>query len=243
MSNSLFDKNYYELFNVSEDASDMEIKKAYARLVRQYTNETHPEEFMHIRKAYQVLSNPSERQEYDRSLNQQYSSSYDDGYSQHDTNQYNDSSSYNDYQSSYGNQQTNYNDNTYDNYDSYSQYDSSYNDYDTYNQYDSSYNDYDTYNQYDSSQYDTYQYDNQQSSQQNYYGGSTTYAEEKPRGNYSLIGNIIFSIIISFLFTPVVGIITGIVIHVFKIPIMKVVGCIFWIVVALIVLGFLLEML
>lgn len=230
MSDSIFDKNYYELFNVSEDASDIEIKKAYARLVRQYTNETHPEEFMHIRKAYQVLTNPSEREQYNRMLNQQYTNTFDQGQT-YDTNQSYESDQYYDNYS--------YND-TYSDYQSQNDQQSYYNDYhdenyDTYNQYDST--NYDTYN---TNQYDTYQTDYQQTSQPNYYD-STTYTETKPRSQYSLIGNIIFSIIISLIFTPIVGIITGIVIHVFKIPIMKVVGCIFWIVVALIVLGFLME--
>lgn len=236
MSN-LFDKNYYELFNVSEDASDIEIKRAYARLVRQYTNETHPEEFMHIRKAFQVLSNPSERAAYDRMIHPDYSNSNDENYQEYSSNNYSSySDSYSDNQS-YNNQDSYYSDNTYNQYDSYSQNDTSYNDYN------SSYNDNDSYNsqQYDYGQYNSYQNDYESYSQSNNYG-SSTYTEEAPRNNYSLFGNIIFSIIVSLLFTPIVGIITGIVIHVFKIPVMKIVGCIFWIIVALIILGFLIDM-
>lgn len=226
MSRSIFDKNYYELFNVSEDASEMEIKKAFARLVRQYSNETHPEEFMHIRKAYEVLTNPSKRAEYDRLLQQAYANTYEEA-------TYSSSDSYDAYGSSRNETTETYSD-TYDRGHSYGGQDFYDNDY--------TYDDADTHNRYDSTygsdQYGSGQY-NRQTYQPNH--GSTVYTEEKPRGQYSLIGNIIFSIIIGFLFTPLVGIITGVVIHMFKIPIMKVVGCLFWLFVAIIVLGFLLE--
>ncbi len=64
----MWDKNHYDLFGVSTDASAQEIKYAYARLIRQYTNEQHPEEFMHIRQAYTTLSNPNLRAQYDESI-------------------------------------------------------------------------------------------------------------------------------------------------------------------------------
>ncbi|SHG16116.1 J domain-containing protein [Ornithinibacillus halophilus] len=58
--------NYYEILGVPEDATLPEIKKAYARKIRQYSNETHPEEFQLIREAFEVLRDPEKRDAYDR---------------------------------------------------------------------------------------------------------------------------------------------------------------------------------
>ncbi len=63
--------DYYEILGISPDASQEEIKRAYRRLARQY----HPdvsddpeagEKFKVINEAYQVLSDPVKRAEYDR---------------------------------------------------------------------------------------------------------------------------------------------------------------------------------
>lgn len=64
-------KNYYEILNVDKSAELREIKRAYAKLVRQYSPETHPEEFKEIRKAYEVLSDASSREAFDKSLERQ----------------------------------------------------------------------------------------------------------------------------------------------------------------------------
>jgi len=64
-------KDYYEILGVSKDASEAEIKKAFRRRAR----ETHPdvnghenaeEEFKLINEAYDVLSDPRRRENYDR---------------------------------------------------------------------------------------------------------------------------------------------------------------------------------
>ncbi len=65
-------RDYYEVLNVPRDASLEEIKQAYRRLAREY----HPdvrrddpqaeERFKEINEAYQVLSDPQRRAEYDR---------------------------------------------------------------------------------------------------------------------------------------------------------------------------------
>lgn len=235
MSQNIFTQNYYELFNVSEDASQMEIKHAYARLIRQYSNETHPEEFMHIRQAYQVLSNPASRADYDNQLNG------------HANESYNNSGSYNtnqSYQDSY-NDQT-YQDTTY--------YDQSYNDQtyqdNTYN--DQSYNDeqvYEDYYQNDNQYQNTYEqtntsYQNDQTYQnyQSYDGqySSTTQAPAQPNRSfkeYSLLGNIIISVIIMLMFqSPVAGIIAGIVMHVFKISVARIFTCLFWFIAIMVIL-------
>ena len=64
-------RDYYEILGVSRDATDEEIKKAFRRLAFQY----HPdhnkepgaeEKFKEINEAYEVLSDPERRANYDR---------------------------------------------------------------------------------------------------------------------------------------------------------------------------------
>jgi curved DNA-binding protein CbpA len=64
-------ENLYETLSVTEDASEDDIRKAFRMLAKQY----HPdsgngdaEQFRRINHAYQVLSRPESRQDYDRSL-------------------------------------------------------------------------------------------------------------------------------------------------------------------------------
>lgn len=61
-------RNYYEILEVSQSATQDEIKKAYRRLALKY----HPDKggseakFKEIANAYEVLSDPSRRAEYDK---------------------------------------------------------------------------------------------------------------------------------------------------------------------------------
>ena len=62
-------RNYYEILGVSKSASQEEIKTAYRKLAHKY----HPDKkggdegkFKEINEAYQVLSNPEKRAQYDR---------------------------------------------------------------------------------------------------------------------------------------------------------------------------------
>ncbi|MEJ5186886.1 MAG: molecular chaperone DnaJ [Candidatus Geothermincolales bacterium] len=64
-------KDYYSILGVSRDASQKEIRDAYRRLARKYHPDANPgnkeaeEKFKEISEAYEVLSNPQKRKEYD----------------------------------------------------------------------------------------------------------------------------------------------------------------------------------
>ena len=58
----------YEQLGVEQSATAEEIKRAYYRLVRQYSPEKDPETFMRIRKAYEELADQDSRMAYNASL-------------------------------------------------------------------------------------------------------------------------------------------------------------------------------
>lgn len=62
-------KDYYEILGISKDASDSDIKKAYRKLAHKY----HPDKgdgdeakFKEVSEAYQILSDPKKRSQYDQ---------------------------------------------------------------------------------------------------------------------------------------------------------------------------------
>lgn len=65
-------RDYYEILGVTKDASSEEIKKVYRRLARQYHPDLNPgdkeaeEKFKTIGEAYEILSDPSRRSQYDQ---------------------------------------------------------------------------------------------------------------------------------------------------------------------------------
>ncbi len=58
-------ENYYKILGTTAKATEKTIRERYIEKVREFTPETHPEEFQKIRIAYETLKNPRKRQEYD----------------------------------------------------------------------------------------------------------------------------------------------------------------------------------
>lgn len=72
MVNYLEKRDYYEVLGIDRDATDEEIKKAYRNLAKKYHPDLNPDnkeaeaKFKEVNEAYQVLSNPEAKAQYDR---------------------------------------------------------------------------------------------------------------------------------------------------------------------------------
>ncbi|WP_284928759.1 DnaJ C-terminal domain-containing protein [Candidatus Phytoplasma sp. AldY-WA1] len=78
-------RDYYDVLEVSKNASDTEIKKSYHRLVKKYHPDVSKEDnaatkFKEVQEAYQVLRNAKKRSDYDRVWHQDYSNFNNSGF-------------------------------------------------------------------------------------------------------------------------------------------------------------------
>lgn len=58
-------ENYYKILGTTAKAGQKKIREKYIEKIREFPPETHPEEFQKIRRAYEILRDPSKRKEYD----------------------------------------------------------------------------------------------------------------------------------------------------------------------------------
>jgi len=58
-------QSHYDILEISKTAAEGDIKKAFYRLLRKYPPERKPQEYQRLREAYDTLSNPVARREYD----------------------------------------------------------------------------------------------------------------------------------------------------------------------------------
>lgn len=71
-SQDWFEKDFYQVLGVSKDVSDAELKKTFRKLARKYHPDSNPGDsaaeakFKEVSEAYEVLSDPEQRQEYDQ---------------------------------------------------------------------------------------------------------------------------------------------------------------------------------
>lgn len=58
--------DFYKTLGINNEASQQDIKKAYFSLVRKFPPDRNPDEFINIREAYETLSDPNTKAEYDK---------------------------------------------------------------------------------------------------------------------------------------------------------------------------------
>lgn len=60
--------NYFELLNIERTATERDIRLAYSKMLRQYSNEKFPQEFQLLTRAYQTLMDETKRAQYEKDL-------------------------------------------------------------------------------------------------------------------------------------------------------------------------------
>lgn len=60
--------NHYDLLEISKEASSLEIRQAFKKLTMRFPNETHPEQFLEVKDAYELLMDQEKRKRYDEEL-------------------------------------------------------------------------------------------------------------------------------------------------------------------------------
>lgn len=90
------EKNYYEILNISKNATKEEIRKSYRKLALKYHPDKNKEQnahniFIEINIAYETLKNPNSRTDYDnflKSRNNSYKTEFEDNFNQYESKNY-----------------------------------------------------------------------------------------------------------------------------------------------------------
>jgi curved DNA-binding protein CbpA len=80
--------SYYEVLGLEPVATAIDIKRAYFRLVKQFTPDKNPDEFKKLRTAYDTLSDPSQKAQYDRELAEHVGSSDEASHALHEASEF-----------------------------------------------------------------------------------------------------------------------------------------------------------
>ena len=90
--------NLYEIMNLPKNCTQRDVKKKYRKLVSKFhpdkNNSVEEDIFNHIVIAYQILSNPVEKNAYDNYISAKFSKSHHEKKTSYDSSEYNSNESY-----------------------------------------------------------------------------------------------------------------------------------------------------